>query len=90
MTVVHDLSTGPSCGTLVICLLQCGLGQLACSAKCTAGASAAESMKAGALALCAATHCVSADGGTGGLTSILGCLLTSCQSEVLACDGLPL
>ena len=89
MTVVSDLSSGPSCGTLVLCIITCGVDKVACDAQCTAGASATEAMKAGALALCAATHCVGGDAGTG-LPSILGCLLTNCQSQVAACDGLPL
>ena len=87
MTVVADLASGPSCGKILICIVQCGLDKLGCTAQCTAGANATEGMKAGTLALCAALHCASPELGTG-LPAVLGCLLASCKSEVLGCDGL--
>lgn len=81
--------TGPSCGQLTACILTCGASDITCDTKCTQGASATEATKAGSLALCAGLHCVGSDAGTG-LTAILGCLITSCQSQLAACDGLPL
>jgi hypothetical protein len=82
-----DLDTGPSCGKILTCIVECGLTKPSCDVQCTMGATATEGMKAGALALCAGLHCVGGELGTG-LPAILGCLLSSCQSEVSACDGL--
>ncbi len=86
---VDDLSTGPSCGQIVICTIECGLGKPGCDVNCAAGASANEALKAGTLAVCAAVNCAGMDGGSG-LTSTLACLLSKCQKEVAACDGLPI
>lgn len=88
MSVVSDLAMAPSCGKIVLCIIQCGLGKIECSAQCAAGANATEAMKAGKLALCAALNCAGGDAGTG-FPAILTCLLTSCKSEVTGCDGLP-
>ena len=87
MTVVADLAAGPSCGKIVLCIVQCGLDNTECDAKCPAGANATEAAKAATLALCAALQCAGGDAGTG-VPAILGCLISKCQKEVLGCDGL--
>ena len=95
--------TGPSCGEMVTCVLQCGLTNLSCSQGCFQGAKTDQITAAGALVLCAATNCLlGGDGGIGGLGGLGGgggglgggtlelvtCMATSCQQELSDCGGL--
>jgi hypothetical protein len=89
MSMMPDLYVGPSCGKIIFCVAECGVSNLTCSANCFQGATPAESIKAGAIALCAAEHCVGGDGGSSVL-DLFTCLLSNCQSQVAECDGLPL
>jgi hypothetical protein len=85
---VIDLSTSLSCGTMVLCLVNCGLSKPACGIECAIGVDSTEALKATALGVCAALNCASGDAGSG-IFGLLGCLLKSCPTEVAACDGLP-
>ncbi|HEY7957229.1 MAG: hypothetical protein ACHQ17_00460 [Polyangia bacterium] len=87
---------GPSCGKIILCILQCGVTNVQCDQTCVAGAQPAAIEQAGALALCAAQNCLQSDGGLslgGGnpsdLLGIISCLQQSCPNEVNSCSDLP-
>lgn len=89
-----DLKMGPSCGQIVLCVVQCGVTNLACSQTCFQGAQPSALQQSGALVLCAATNCLAGGGGDGGaggggMLAIFACLSSKCSDEVGKCEGLP-
>lgn len=99
LAIAHDLAMpdllGPSCGKIVLCILQCGVTNISCDQACVAGAQTAAIQQAGALALCAAQNCLQSDGGVSfgsnpsDLLGIINCLQQSCPNEVNSCSDLP-
>jgi len=83
-----DLVVGPTCGTILLCVVaRCGFNDLACAQTCATGASSTEFSKAGALGLCAAQHCVNGSAPSPG-PALFQCLQAHCAKELADCDGL--
>jgi hypothetical protein len=94
MSVSPDLN-GPTCGQILMCMIgQCMLTNLTCDQMCAAGAPTSQITAAGALAFCAAQHCLGGDGGAGlGGGVNLGlflCIAQNCQMQLANCPGLSL
>lgn len=80
-----------TCGQIVSCVVQCGVGNLTCDPMCIQGADPTAIAQAGALTLCAVQNCISfTDGGAGGggMLGIFQCLIANCQMQVANCSGL--
>jgi hypothetical protein len=93
LSVSDDLaSTGPTCGKLALCAIECGT-DLACIGQCGAGADPREIAAAVLLAACAVQNCFArGDGGMGGLggglsLSTIRCLGSKCSQQVQGCRG---